>query len=634
MAALSGLLGILTWLPAQFAAFIFVFWATLSNALSLASSGVLAYVTSPSFYLNQSKYGYIRGDLVQVGLAVTQGFVNIVLVLFLVFIALAIILQIKDYEAKKILPLFIVVALLVNFAPVFCGLVIDASNIVMNYFLIQNNGYQALSNFGQQAVTAGMSTAGITFPGMFSTTTQIENLSFLILLIITNFATALILLIFAVIFIVRHFAIWLLVIFSPLAFALYILPITRNIFQKWLSQFVGWCFVGITCSFFLYLGSYFSTIGIERAGWQSAEATIPLIAATIFLYIGLTFGLKTSAIGARAIIGYMTTKGKGIGKRAASYIGGKAKSYGKDKWGLAKEKILPERVRRAGQRITKSRRLGAVSNWGKEEKGWGGWTKRAVVKGLETLTAPEYYARQKIGKGLGADIEDTQKTEIKKLQEEFKGKSITTKASNYNRATTDKEKAAILNASVEDKEFDKVIKEANISNKEINRLIKQLKKWNAEKTIIKANPQLANDKNLIVKDPINDRILSGAGDIDKAVKDMKPKDYGENLSKSSFDDLSNKAVKATLDAMAKNITSEGLKKAYEVHGNDIIDAIKERLLSEAKASFKLSAMAGAMGKPESDPEVIKRSIEAQLQDWNPRIRKFIDSPAGQIMFNL
>ena len=50
------------------------------------------------------KISYTKHEVVKAGLSITQGFTNMALVLILVFIALAIILRLKDYEMKKILP--------------------------------------------------------------------------------------------------------------------------------------------------------------------------------------------------------------------------------------------------------------------------------------------------------------------------------------------------------------------------------------------------------------------------------------------------------------------------------------------------------------------------------------------------
>ena len=67
----------------------------------------------------------IASEIVQTGWTFTRDFVNMFFILILVFIGLATILKINEYEAKKILPLLIIIALLINFSTVLVGFVVD-----------------------------------------------------------------------------------------------------------------------------------------------------------------------------------------------------------------------------------------------------------------------------------------------------------------------------------------------------------------------------------------------------------------------------------------------------------------------------------------------------------------------------
>ena len=72
--------------------------------------------------------------VVNVGWTITQNLANMFLILIFVFIGLATILRLREYEAKKLLPTLILVALLINFSPVLVGFVVDISNIISNAF--------------------------------------------------------------------------------------------------------------------------------------------------------------------------------------------------------------------------------------------------------------------------------------------------------------------------------------------------------------------------------------------------------------------------------------------------------------------------------------------------------------------
>ena len=67
--------------------------------------------------------------VVEIGWLFTAGLTNMFFILIFVFIALAIILKIESFQAKKALPKLLIMALLVNFSLLFVGATVDISNI-------------------------------------------------------------------------------------------------------------------------------------------------------------------------------------------------------------------------------------------------------------------------------------------------------------------------------------------------------------------------------------------------------------------------------------------------------------------------------------------------------------------------
>ena len=105
----------------------------ISEGLAKLAGFILDIVIDP-FFLKD--VGYTKNPLIDIGLSITQEFVNLFLVVALVYIAVSIALRLaNEAQAKKMLFRLIFIALIVNFAPVICGIVVDASNILMNYFL-------------------------------------------------------------------------------------------------------------------------------------------------------------------------------------------------------------------------------------------------------------------------------------------------------------------------------------------------------------------------------------------------------------------------------------------------------------------------------------------------------------------
>jgi len=282
-----------------------------TGALAAIAGGLLQWVTGDAF-VSLSYTNPAKNEIIQLGLDVTRSFVNIGLVLALIVIAFTTILRTKNYETQKLLFKLIAVALLVNFSHVLCGVIVDAANIMMNYFLENTSGLRQLTN---QILSA----ADRVIPGwqILKTTEQISKLTESLVLITFNLISFFVLLMFAFIFLLRYIAIWILVILSPLAFVCYILPATKKIFEQWWGQLIQWSFVGVIAAFFIYLGEHILTGMVnpnepgqafaDVIGWNTSETgilneTIVYFVPLGFLIFGLIMSLKLSAMGSEVVV--------------------------------------------------------------------------------------------------------------------------------------------------------------------------------------------------------------------------------------------------------------------------------------------------------------------------------------------
>lgn len=283
-----------------------------SIALLKLSVGILNWIVTGGF----TTFAYTHNDFVTPAWEMMRDFANIFFVIILIVIGLATSLRLREYEAKKILPLFIIIALLINFTPVITGLIIDASNIIMNTFL------QATSDFTN-------------FSSLFSRTIgNIEKNFFdylmeVLVVVIFNVISSVVFFLFASLFAFRYIAIWTLVILSPLAFACYILPATRKIFTQWWDTFLQWCFIGVTASLFLYLGQQVLSVlsnplnspgSVDIPGGTSfitetINNILPYGISLIFFILGFYAAFSTGAMGASQVISG-TKRGAGwVGRR-------------------------------------------------------------------------------------------------------------------------------------------------------------------------------------------------------------------------------------------------------------------------------------------------------------------------------
>jgi len=381
----------------------------VSFAFLVATSGLLAFVTSPAFLA----ISYTTNPFVMLGWTLTRDLANMFFILVLVVIALATILRIGDYQAKKALPLLIIIALLINFTPVIAGVIIDFFNILMDFFLGEGIGLNSML-WGAEAVGGGIRLAlhGLDW-------WDLDKLLGMVILVILapliivmyNFLAGFIFLLLSLLFIMRPIALMMLVILSPIAFLAYILPATRSFWAKWWSQFISWCLVGVVASFFLYLTDQLAYLVVwqgfagELKQLQANEyaggiflAFVPLYVILGFLILGFSFTITTSAAGASHIIGATRKAGRWAGKAlavkagvmAAQKVPGIAHKF--EGWG---EKIKEQGEKKSGLRAWTKRKIGAGAIiLGRETAIWGEAKEQKAMKKSEEKIEKETKAER------------------------------------------------------------------------------------------------------------------------------------------------------------------------------------------------------------------------------------------------
>lgn len=364
---------------------IFTILAAIGVALMSLAEGLFTWVTSPGFiHWSGSNYTvYINNPVVNLGWGIVRDFTNLLFVMGLVIIGLTTIIGYKDYEAKKTLPLLIGVAILINFTPLICGIIIDGADIVMNFFfdnggrVISHDWFSTLSNQFGNVVKGEWFSADLSGLG--------ERIGKALMYLAFDYISALVFLLYAFLFLARYVVLWLLIIISPLAFFAYIFPASRNYFHQWWHTFVQWAIIGIIPAFLLFLANAFMSSGAEigEAGTEQLAAAgfmtgiLIFFVPTVLLLLGLYFALNTSAVGASIITG-------GFQK----HVVGRARKYARKYGTLAGKKA----VKGAG-RATLGGLRGAITG-AKEARGI-----RARFKGAITGAAKGGLTREGREKG-------------------------------------------------------------------------------------------------------------------------------------------------------------------------------------------------------------------------------------------
>jgi len=282
---------------------IFAVAIAITSAFLGLGQFLLSIVVSPTFI----NVPFTNNPFVDEGLKVTKDLTNILIVLGLVVIALSTILRISSYQMKKTLPLLLIVALLINFTPMFCGLAIDASNIVMNHFL---KGGGLLTSGFISKLSVGISAAWDKEDPAAAFGKGASILGF-------NIFGGLIFLLFAILFLFRYVALWMLIILSPLALFCIIFTHTKKMWNMWLSQFMQWCFIGIPIAFTIHLANIITIELVEKGGIEGVSGGAQILGYLVpltFLIFGFFMSLQIGAMGANVAITSFKKGGVALGK--------------------------------------------------------------------------------------------------------------------------------------------------------------------------------------------------------------------------------------------------------------------------------------------------------------------------------
>jgi hypothetical protein len=192
-------------------------------------------------------------EIVTAGWVLVRDILNIIFVLALLGIAFATILRIEAYQFKTLLPKLLVGALLVNFSKTIALTLVDFSNAIMSGIMGTQNGATAsasllalfnVSSFLDLSMNLG------TQLKVASTEPAVLGTNILVVVFLGMFTMALAGL--AVLLVIRTVVLMILVVFSPIAFVLNVLPVTQKYASKWWEEFTKYLFVGpVVCICYL-----------------------------------------------------------------------------------------------------------------------------------------------------------------------------------------------------------------------------------------------------------------------------------------------------------------------------------------------------------------------------------------------
>jgi len=297
---------------------------------------------------------------------IIRDFINLFLILGLVFIGIATILGIKKYSWQQTLWKLVIVALLVNFSVIISGMILDVSYFFTYNFLNLAKANNDISVAIKSGFNASSTMDDLTMYSLFGVETGVKSAkvidtgvagssaaayttiilekgwglswgNFLItafgMILIGLFALIALIAIF-VTMILRACIIIALLCLSPIAFAAWIFPDTEKYWKMWWEQFIKWCTFPVIFSLMLYMGitvmnGLFSTIGSGDAAKLGMIAFgIRMVLFSMFLVAGLIFSIQGGGAAAQFVMKQGSKLALGLGSAGLGFGLGKFMNAG------------------------------------------------------------------------------------------------------------------------------------------------------------------------------------------------------------------------------------------------------------------------------------------------------------------
>jgi len=473
------LFGVSEWLLDLLIAFPFWVLVVLGEVLIGLGSFFLGLVMGNPFNVPFTRPGEppLGNPIISIGWTLTRDFVNMLFILGFAYIGLATSLGISGFDTKRAFANILIVALLVNFTPVFCGLIVDFTNIVSNYFLLGLTFDEVQQSFAEHKTK-------LFKEFKFKNLLEEWELAIQIVFLFTyGILAGFTFLVFAWILLFRGPIIWILVILSPLAFFFWIFNATKKWWTSWWGHFFNWSFIAIPAGFFLYLSKQaLVKAGDLVAGGGGGGGILsdlaPYFVVIIFMAFALFLTFKMTGIGKAAImalgISILGAAGGALrigAARVRSFYGARAGKpspkpgeKGYDEWAEKhKARALAGRISRmflGGQTETE------------KKSGWG--VASALIRpAAGVVTAGLTYAAKPVFRKVSAGLEESQQKSMQEEIGKLKGTSLAKKEAAFLNALPgilgEKQRIAALKAMIEDGQ----LSDSSLSEDQIEKTLKE-----------------------------------------------------------------------------------------------------------------------------------------------------------------
>lgn len=204
---------------------------------------------------------FINAEPVTYGWTIVRDVCNMFFILILLIIAFATILRVERYSFKTLLPKLILMAILINFSKLICGVFIDFTQVIMLTFV---NGFKDIGTgnlTNMLGIDKIMSIEGKSTEGTGEVSAWSIVGAYMLALMYSVIALITLVTMVAVLA-MRMIMIWVYVVLSPMAYLLSSFPAGEKYASQWWEEFSKNLIIGPILAFFIWL-SFVSLGGVE-----------------------------------------------------------------------------------------------------------------------------------------------------------------------------------------------------------------------------------------------------------------------------------------------------------------------------------------------------------------------------------
>ncbi len=530
-------------------------------------------------YYSTNSTSYSSG-FVSKGWGAVRDIANIFFIIALLYVAIKTILSLNTSDNKKLITYIVIIALLINFSLFFTEVIIDASNILAKVFYnnitpIDQNGTGLKDNNvgGQKSISVGLVKQfnPFTIIGKQDVKDDIGNFVFITLLCIALMVFMIyIFLSVALLFVGRVIALWLCMIFSPIAFISYTVPFKIPGFghEEWWSELLKNAFLAPIFIFFLYLiimfGDAMKLIPNDVASSGSWTDSVMKTVIPFMIIFVLLMKAKELAVTYAGEMGKaLMSAGKMVGGLALGVATGGAAMLGRSTigYGLSRMEKSGWVNNMAGSKSKFKSFIGnKIKNVG-QAGGKGSFDFRGISIGGKSLADTGL----KVGKAKEGGYEKDRKDKVQKKQkraDELKVHEDEKEKQDLNEA--EMQLQGLLNKVAKDFAYlDKQIEnqraiknDAAVDSNDYNNAVLELKNLNAKKAAIKKGENEA--KVFVGTTNANGKfeiVDSGTTTRDNVTQDAIVKRNGVDTSIRDFNNDVIPELKATLETLSRERTT-------------------------------------------------------------------------------